>query len=269
MVRAAVFIGFGEAGGSFATARGRSAFARAYDRLIDADASRAMIEARCLSARVEASRSLAEALRGAAVVLSVVTADQALAAAQAAALLLLPDAFFFDMNSVAPETKRVAAQAVEASGARYFDVAIMAPVDPARLGVPLLVSGGDAEGGAIVPRRLGFAEVRAVGDAVGQASSIKMIRSVMVKGIEALTAKMMLAANAAGVADEVLASLGAGWQQRAEYNLERMVAHGARRAAKMEQAANTLEALGAEPVMTRGTIFRQAEMGSRNAIELA
>jgi len=48
-----------------------------------------------------------------------------------------------------------------------------------------------------------------------------------------------------------------------------MVAHGARRAAKMEQAANTLEALGAEPVMTRGTIFRQAEMGSRNAIELA
>ena len=96
-----------------------------------------------------------------------------------------------------------------------------------------------------------------------------MIRSVMVKGIEALTAEMMLAANAAGVADEVLASLGAGWQQRAEYNLERMVAHGARRAAKMEQAANTLEALGAEPVMTRGTIFRQAEMGSRNAIELA
>ena len=112
--------------------------------------------------------------------------------------------------------------------------------------------------------------VRVVGDEVGQASSIKMIRSVMVKGIEALTAEMIAAAEAAGVADEVLASLDASekaspWAQKAAYNLERMHTHGVRRAAEMEESAKTLLSLGVAPVMTRGTIYRQrqaAEKGS-------
>ena len=92
-----------------------------------------------------------------------------------------------------------------------------------------------------------------------------MIRSVMVKGVEALTAEMMLAAEAAGVTEEVLASLDAseksqGWAQRAEYNLERMTTHGLRRAAEMEESAKTLIALGIEPVMTAGTVCRQRAM---------
>ena len=48
---------------------------------------------------------------------------------------------------------------------------------------------------------------RVIGDKVGDASAIKMIRSVMIKGLEALTAECLLAARRAGVADAVLASL--------------------------------------------------------------
>jgi hypothetical protein len=93
-----------------------------------------------------------------------------------------------------------------------------------------------------------------------------MIRSVMVKGIEALSDEMMAAAHAAGVVDEVLASLDASekaqpWQSRAAYNLERMHTHGARRAAEMEESAKTLLALGVAPVMTRGTVYRQRQAG--------
>ena len=95
-----------------------------------------------------------------------------------------------------------------------------------------------------------------------------MIRSVMVKGIEALTAEMMLAADAAGVTDEVLASLDASekaqsWAARAAYNLERMTTHGLRRAAEMEESAKTLIGLGVEPVMTSGTVRRQRELAGR------
>jgi 3-hydroxyisobutyrate dehydrogenase-like beta-hydroxyacid dehydrogenase len=95
-----------------------------------------------------------------------------------------------------------------------------------------------------------------------------MIRSVMVKGIEALTAEMMAAATAAGVTDEILASLdtsesAAPWRERAAYNLERMTTHGARRAAEMEEAAKTLLALGVSPVMTRGTVYRQREAATK------
>ncbi len=89
-----------------------------------------------------------------------------------------------------------------------------------------------------------------------------MIRSVMVKGIEALSDEMMRAAEAAGVASEVLASLDASdralsWAGKVAYNRERMASHGLRRAAEMEESAKTLAALGIEPVMTRGTILRQ------------
>ena len=172
------------------------------------------------------------------------------------------------MNSVAPGTKRATAEVIEAAGGRFVDVAIMAPVSPLQLEVPLLLSGSCAEEAAISLQSFGFANMRVVGSEVGRASAIKMIRSVMVKGLEALTDEMMAAANAAGVADEVLASLDASektipWAQRAAYNLERMATHGLRRAAEMEESAKTLLSLGVAPVMTRGTVYRQREAAGK------
>jgi 3-hydroxyisobutyrate dehydrogenase-like beta-hydroxyacid dehydrogenase len=193
-------------------------------------------------------------------ILSLVTADQALIAAENAAQHISVGALYFDMNSVAPATKGAAAVVIENAGGHYVDVAVMSPVYPKQMGVPLLVSGPHAEVGAVALRAAGFAYVRIVGDAVGKASAIKMIRSVMIKGVEALTAEMMLAARAADVEAEVLASLGDGWADKADYNLERMRTHGVRRAVEMEESAKTLIGLGIDPVMTRGTIIRQREM---------
>jgi 3-hydroxyisobutyrate dehydrogenase-like beta-hydroxyacid dehydrogenase len=241
-------IGYGEAARAF-TCGGLAALT-AYD--IDPAKRDGVAE------HAEASAALA----GATVVLSLVTADQALSAAQAYAALLAPKTLYCDMNSVAPETKRAAAEAVHAAAGRYVDVAIMSPVYPKQMDVPLLVSGPHAEAGAAALRAAGFAYVRVVGDAVGKASAIKMIRSVMIKGVEALTAEMMLAARAADVESDVLASLGDGWADKADYNLERMMTHGMRRAAEMEESAKTLVALGIDPVMTRGTIIRQREMAA-------
>ncbi|HEX7741541.1 MAG TPA: DUF1932 domain-containing protein, partial [Sphingobium sp.] len=159
------------------------------------------------------------------------------------------------------------AKAIEAAGGHYVDVAIMAPVDPAGLSAPLLLSGGRATEARDRLGALGFANARVVGDVVGRASSIKMIRSVMVKGIEALTAECVLAAEAAGVLDEVLGSLDASekgrpWGERADYNLDRMLVHGLRRAAEMEEVVKTLEGLGAGAAMTRGTVERQRAIGA-------
>jgi 3-hydroxyisobutyrate dehydrogenase-like beta-hydroxyacid dehydrogenase len=250
-------IGFGEAGSTFARASGWEDEARAWDTNPD---RRATMD----DCGVRAAQNAAEALEGAEIVLSLVTADQALPAAQQYAPLLAPGTIWCDMNSVAPDTKRAAAQAVEAAGARYVDVAVMAPVDPARLNVPLLVSGAAAGEAATLLGQLGFAKIRAMGDEVGRASAIKMIRSVMVKGIEALTWECAAAADAAGVFEEVMASLDASettrsWAERVAYNRERMEHHGLRRAAEMEESAKTLQSLGVDPVMTRGTVRRQRE----------
>ena len=125
-------------------------------------------------------------------------------------------------------------------------------ITPAAVGpitaVPLLLSGKAAQAAADLLRSAGFSNVAVVGYEIGRASAIKMIRSVMVKGIEALTAEMMLGAESAGVTAEVLASLDSSekalpWAERAEYNIERMITHGLRRAAEMEESAKTLASL--------------------------
>ncbi len=102
--------------------------------------------------RVQVGNSLAQALEGATLVFSTVTAGEALKVAQQAAALLQPGQYFLDLNSVAPETKRQAAEHF-LPGA-YIDVAVMAPVPPARLQTPLLIGGPQAE--AIAPRLQGL-----------------------------------------------------------------------------------------------------------------
>ncbi|WDF73811.1 NAD(P)-dependent oxidoreductase [Novosphingobium sp. KACC 22771] len=263
-------IGYGEAGSTFARAGGWGEAADGAGGNARAGVWDLRPERLALAAQdgLMVADDAQEALAGREMVLSLVTADSALPAAQEYAAFLPKGAIWADCNSVAPGTKREAAAAIEAAGGCYVDVAVLAPVDPARLNVPLLLAGREAGRAETMLREAGFANIRIVGDEVGRASAIKMIRSVMVKGIEALTAEMMLAAQEAGVVDEVLSSLDASekawpWARRAAYNIERMVTHGVRRAAEMEESAKTLTGLGIEPMMTNGTVLRQREMAGR------
>ncbi len=258
----ATFIGFGEAGQAFALPG-----ARAFDRKTDSLGERDAMLSAYAAAGVQGEDDVATALAEAEVVLCLVTADQAVVAAGAYASMLRPGTLWLDMNSVAPASKAEAATMVEAAGGRYADVAVMAPVLPQRRAVPLLVSGPHAGAAADALEALDFTRIAIAGDAIGQASAIKMIRSVMVKGLEALSAECAFAASRAGVLDAVTASLDAswkeqGWAERFDYNLDRMMAHGLRRAAEMEEVAATLADLDIDPLMTRGTIARQRAIGA-------
>jgi 3-hydroxyisobutyrate dehydrogenase-like beta-hydroxyacid dehydrogenase len=262
-------IGFGEAGQAFAQAGGWGAAARAYDKLTDQVETRAAKEADYAAAGVHGVGTAAAAVAGTDLVLSLVTADEAIAAARSVAGALKAGALYFDFNSVAPQTKRQAAATIESAGGRYVDVAVMAPVQPKALAVPLLVSGPHAAEGAAALRGLGFAP-RVVDGPVGRASTIKMLRSIIVKGIEALTAECFLAAEAAGVADEVARSLDESevrrsWRERADYNLERMRSHGLRRAAEMEEVARTVAAIEGDAPMAVATATVQRRIAEAAA----
>lgn len=259
------FIGFGEAGRAFAV-RG----AAAYDRKTDAPETRPAMLAAYAAAGVKGAEDAAGALAGAQVVMSLVTADQAVAVAEAYAPHLSRGALWLDMNSVSPAAKRRAAAAVEAAGGRYVDVAVMAPVLPARRAVPLLAAGPHAEAAVSALAALGFSRAAGAGDEIGQAAAIKMIRSVMIKGLEALSAECALAAAEAGVTDAVIAALDASWREqgwagRFDYNLDRMLAHGTRRAAEMDEVAATLEELGIAPAMSRAAAGWQRSIGITGA----
>ena len=245
-------IGFGEAGTSFANAARWNSDARVFDvRPVDSGTTLVVV-----------CNTLVEAITDSPNVISVVTADAAIDTAGDAAQHIAPGALYFDMNSVSPGSKREAAAYIGAAGGRYVDAAIMAPVKPLLMAVPLLLSGPHAHDGQDALAALGFSNIRIVGDDVGRASTIKMLRSVMYKGVEALTAECLLACEKAGVTDEVLNSFGNDWATGADYRLDRMLVHGTRRSAEMAESVKTLTELGIEPLMTRGTTERQAQLGA-------
>lgn len=263
------FIGFGEA--AMAIADGWRAVGpvavRAYD--LKTDSPQAGVRAGKMAdferSGVSGCAGLAPALAEVPLVLSTVTADQALVAARAAAPLLAAGALFLDCNSVAPDSKRAAAAAIAAAGGRYVDVAVMAPIHPRRHRTPMLLAGPHAEAARVLLERLDM-RAQIAGPEIGAASAIKMIRSVMVKGLEALTVECVLAGRRAGVAPAVLESLdtsypGFDWPARAAYMLERVTTHGVRRAAEMREVAATVRALGLDDAMARATAGWQDRVG--------
>jgi len=259
MAETLTFIGFGEAGHAFASSIDRAGLAAVSGFDLKPESAEIMQDF-----AVTAHASAPDALAFADAVWCLVTADQAADVARQAAAHLQPGAFWFDGNSCSPGSKRLAAAAIEGGGGRYVDVAIMAPVHPLRAKAPLLLAGPHAQAAAEFLRGLGM-QPTVVGDSVGEASTIKMMRSVMIKGIEALTAECVLGARRAGVDDKVLASLnksdpGFDWPQRSAYNFERMAVHGQRRAAEMREVARTLQELDLPDRMAAATAVWQQQI---------
>jgi 3-hydroxyisobutyrate dehydrogenase-like beta-hydroxyacid dehydrogenase len=259
------FIGFGEAARAFrATLDGRVEGFSAFDIRDDTEMQQAMA-----GARVRRTGTATDALTEADWVISAVTADQSAEAARSVAGALRPGQVFFDINSVSPERKRESAELVGRHGAAYIDMAVMAPVHPRGHATPSLIAGPTA--GALLAgmAELGFA-VEAVGPDVGAATAIKMVRSLFVKGLEAITVETLLAAAASGCFDRILASLsqsypGLGWPEIATYHFERTLKHGARRAAEMRESAATLEELGLRGRLAAEIAEVQGRMGALDA----
>ncbi len=259
------FIGFGEAGQAMAAGLREDGVTdiAAWDILFPESAGARLIDAGKASG-VRIATSAADALRDAEIVIAAVTAASSYEAAQSVAGHLRNNPFYLDVNSVSPGRKQATAELIGGE-ARYVDVAIVSAIYPARHKSPMMLAGPHAAAAAPVLAALGM-KTQVVGETVGAAAAIKMIRSVMIKGIEALSLECFLAASRAGVVDQVADSLrnnypGVDWQTMSEYNIERMASHGIRRAAEMREVAETLRELGVTPLMTAGTIERQQQMG--------
>jgi 3-hydroxyisobutyrate dehydrogenase-like beta-hydroxyacid dehydrogenase len=259
------FIGFGEAGQAIASGLREADLETmsAWDILFP---QREGEELRRAAERIGMRRagSAAEAARGADTIISAVTAASSVEAARSVKPHLAGQPYFLDINSVSPGRKQDTAKLL-GGAARYVDVAVPAPIYPARHQTPMLLAGPHAEAVAPALAAIGM-RVSVAGAEIGAAAAIKMVRSVMIKGIEALTLECFLAASRAGVIDEVAVSMknnypGLDWTKIVPYNLERMASHGERRAAEMEEVADTLRELGLEPLMTAATVKRQREMG--------
>ncbi len=260
------FIGFGEAGQAVASGLREAGIERiaAWDILFPQHEGE-KLKAAGEKIGVRCAGSAQDAVAEADMIVSAVTAASSVDAARSVAPHFAGNPYYLDINSVSPGRKQETEKLL-ADKARYVDVAVIAPINPGRHRTPLLISGPHAEAVSPLLRELEM-QLTVVDDKTGAAAAIKMIRSVMIKGIEALTLECFLAAARAGVLDEVTASLknnyaGIDWPKMSEYNLERMANHGERRAAEMEESAATLRELGLDPLMVEATVARQREMGA-------
>lgn len=205
---------------------------------------------------------LDQAIEGSQLIFSAVTASQALSVAENSAKFIAKGQFFLDLNSVSPDTKRRGHEFISRAAAEYIDVAVMAPYPPARLQTPLLLGGQRAPAVSHWLNDHSF-NSKVHSAKVGEASAIKMCRSVMIKGLEALTTECLSAARQYGVEKEVLASLHAsfpslGWDDKLpHYLISRVAEHGRRRAEEMREVVKTLEDVGVVPHQNKATVETQ------------
>lgn len=219
---------------------------------------------------VRAAPSMADALIERTVIVSAVTAANCVAAAREAGGSIPADAYYFDLNSVAPATRRAAAEAIGVAGGRYIEAAVMSPIEPRRIAAPMLIGGTHAGSFEPLARALGFTGVEVFDTRVGRASAAKMCRSVMIKGLEALLTESLLAARHHGVEVTVLESLrdllsGGDWEAIANYMIGRSQQHGRRRAEEMREAAAAVSEAGVEPLMSLACAARQDWAAARQA----
>ncbi|WP_395671300.1 DUF1932 domain-containing protein [Phenylobacterium sp.] len=253
-------IGFGEVGQTLAEDLAGKAEIAVWDLLL-ADAGSG--PSRALSRlEVRAGSSAADAVRGAGLVISAVTAARDLEAAQSAGEGMAKDAFFLDLNSCSPSQKIASAEAIHAAGGRYVEAAVMSPIHPKRIAAPMLLGGPHIDEFLTFAEGLGFAGAEAYSEVVGRAAATKLCRSVMIKGIEALLTESLLAARHYGVERVVLDSLSnllplPDWNGTAHYMISRALEHGARRAEEMREAARTVAEAGLPPTMSQAIGERQ------------
>lgn len=257
------FIGFGEVGGILSRAvRERGvAWVGAWDVLLADPAAASQMRARAAECGVDACLSLEDLLAQAGVVISAVTAANALDAAHEAAKSIRPGTYFLDLNSASPATKAKAARLIDAAGAHYVEAGVMTSVPPYGIRVPMLLGGERAPALAEKLRPLGF-EMKVVSESIGVASAIKMCRSIFIKGLEAIVIESYTTARRYGVEQQVLASFAEtypelDWERQGSYLFSRVVRHGKRRAEEMREAASTVREAGFEPWMSAATAEKQ------------
>ena len=255
-------IGYGEVGRILAEdLRKQDLSVTAFDIKLQGEAGEALRENALLNG-VTLTESHADAVRGAQLVISAVTASQTVAVAQACAHGMAPGTFYLDFNSASPGAKVRAAEFVNAIGGRYVEGAVMTSIQPYRIKVPLLLGGPEAA--ALVPKltAYGFA-AKVASDKLGVASATKMCRSVMIKGLEAMVIESFTTARAYGVEDAVIASLtetfpGIDWEKQGSYFFQRVIEHGRRRSEEVREVAETVRDIGLAPHSAEGTADRQA-----------
>ena len=266
------FIGFGELATAFAEGLRRAGVEdiRAYSRPQRDPGSARALKARVEKAQVRACPSLEEALAGARVIFAAVPASASSEVAARCAPFISTGSLYVDTAPSSPAAKEEAATAGASRGVLHVDAAVLGTVAMDGSAVPILASGPGAESFRDIVGPLGM-NVTVIEGPAGRATLVKLLRSVYMKGRDALILEMVLAASRHGVEGVVLESIkGSGEQVPFPALAERVVCslalHAGRRADELQSSTELLRQVAVDPVVSEAGSQRlrwMAELGTR------
>jgi len=251
-------IGFGEAGSLFGDGLREAGLdhVAAIDPTL-ADPSRAWLVKKAQASGV-VILSEPEQLRAYDVVLVLVPPAAAVSVAEEYGGHLSPEALYVDLTSCGPEQKQKIGAIIERHRGRFVEAAMLGSAPRSRHTIPTIAAGPWASSFAEIMTQYGMA-IRVVPGAIGSAATIKVVRSILTKGIETLFAEAMLVAHRYQIEDEVLDTFAnymdkLPMREHVRENLCGHVVHAGRRAAEMRMSMDVVRAAGVEPLITTGIV---------------
>lgn len=252
------FVGFGELGSELARGLARAAgdrdAVRAYVRPRKSEAAETAMDARFDAALVRRSSSYSDLLSVANVVLAAVPCAASREVVEECVLHLRPGTVYVDPSPLGPKDKESLAKLVGSTGATYVDAAVMGAIPTEGYGVPIMACGPGAAAWHALVSPLGM-NVTVIDGAPGRATLVKLLRSVYMKGRDALVLEMLLAARRYGVDELVVDSIqGAGervtFRDLANRVMCALAVHAERRADELATSAEIMREASISPILT-------------------
>jgi 3-hydroxyisobutyrate dehydrogenase-like beta-hydroxyacid dehydrogenase len=264
------FLGFGDLAVSWAAAwQGRDWITvSAYLPADSASRRHPGWDDRVMRAGVSPVDDLAAAVDGADVVIAAVPARVSPAVARACFPHMGGSGLYVDPSPAAPNIKSDICQAASEQGVSYVDLALLGTVTMSGLEVPLLAAGPPADSFVELGRRVGM-QITKVSDQAGDATMVKLVRSVYMKGRDALIVELLIAANLIGAERVLVDSISAAPGEQVSFAelvdrvLPALVKHAERRADELNDTGAVLRELGLDPIMVEAAERRLRWMADR------
>ena len=250
------FIGYGEAAFNISLGLGREGIhgIRATDAMMNHEIMGKQVSNRAQQAGVELVSTNKEIAQWADVIFAAVPSSFTMDVCNDIKDCLRPEQLYVDVSASTPTTKETIWEVIKDTGVLFVDAAMLGSLPKDKHQVPITASGNGAEKFHELMTPWGM-KITLAGEKAGAASAIKLVRSIFMKGIAALMIDTMQAADAYGVSDEIVASLGKSLDGISfQSHLDRLVTgtalHCTRRAAELKGSVAMQEEAGLNPEMT-------------------
>ncbi|MDN4605874.1 DUF1932 domain-containing protein [Sporosarcina highlanderae] len=249
------FIGFGEASFNIALGFNEEGIEGiiAFDASLNNPVYGKIIQERAEKANVNLLPNLEDVVQQSTVIFAAVPADKALDVCTATLPFLQRNTLYIDVSASSPDIKKAISENVIQKGALFVDAALMGPLPVYKHKVPIYASGNGAD--LMIKLLAGYQmDLTKISDIAGEASAVKLVRSVFMKGLSVLGVEMLEAARKLEIEELVIRSVSETMDKTDfENTLNRLVTgtaiHAERRFTEMSGSNQMLESINVNAIM--------------------